>query len=124
MVYDLPLRGKRFLMAVDCWTRSSAAGRSASPETYTRGAIGMLIDLSNWGFAYGGKRVSIVQENRFERHIETGLDPRAGWSMEFGPAPTQPHSEQRLLHHPGTFELGNSPTYINALRDPNATMTT
>ena len=75
----------------------------------------------NWGFAYGRKRVNIVPGKSILSGISRqDLDPRAGL---VGNVRTRANSTPWLNNDfftiPGTFELGNSPVYLNELRDPN-----
>ncbi len=82
---------------------------------YTSGALILLnapMTYPQWGgFLYGRKKVNIVAGKAIKTGINRqDLDPR--------------DISKRWLNRdfftiPGTFELGNSPTYLNELRDPN-----
>lgn len=111
--WDLPFgKGKRFASGstmdriVGGWTITFAG-------QYTSGALILLnapYTYPQWGFLYGRKEVNIVPGKAIRTNVKrTDLDPR--------------NTNIRWLNTdfftlPGTYELGNSPTYLNELRDP------
>ncbi|MBL8191146.1 MAG: TonB-dependent receptor [Acidobacteria bacterium] len=116
MVFDLPFgKGQKFLNGNSVLDRIVGGWSVSFTGNYTSGALALLnapMTYPQWGgFLYGRKEVNINGNP-----IRTGvnrqdLDPRntsvRWWNNNF-------------FSIPGTYELGNSPTYINELRDPNA----
>ncbi len=114
---DLPFgKGKKFLSdngfldrIVGGWTVSFAGN-------YTSGALMLLnapMTYPQWGgFLYGRKEVNIIPGAPIRTGISRkDIDPR-NISTRF--------IRTDFFTIPGTFELGNAPTYLNDLRDPNA----
>lgn len=113
---DLPFgKGKKFLSGGGVVDRLVGGWTVSFAGNYTSGALILLnapLTYPNWGFAYGRKRVNIVPGAAIRTGVERkDLDPRdisKGWLTK------------NFFTIPGTFELGNSPTYLSQLRDPNA----
>ena len=81
---------------------------------YTSGALVLLnapLTYPNWGFAYGRKRVNLTGQPIRTNVSRGDLDPRNTNLRWLNPG---------LFSIPGTYELGNSPTYVNEMRDPPA----
>ena len=113
---DLPFgHGKKFLSG-NAFADKILGGWTASfAGNYTSGAL-MLLNAPNtypqWGFAYGRKRVNIVQGATIQTGIaRKDLDPRDI---------TKRWLTTNFFTIPGPFELGNAPVYLNELRDANA----
>jgi hypothetical protein len=114
-VLDLPFgRGQRFLNGNAFLDRVFGGWSVSFTGNYTSGALILLnapMTYPQWGgFLYGRKKVNLTG-----RPIRTGvdrqdLDPRnlsTRWlTTDF-------------FSIPGTYELGNSSTYLTELRDPN-----
>ncbi len=113
---DLPFgNGKKFLSGSGALDRIVGGWTISFAGNYTSGALVLLnapLTYPNWGFAYGRKRVNIVPGAAIRTGVERkDLDPRditKGWLTK------------NFFTIPGTYELGNSPTYLTQLRDPNA----
>jgi hypothetical protein len=125
-VYDLPFgSGKRFLNGGGLLDKIVGGWSISFTGNYTSGALILLnapLTYPNWGFAYGRKRVNIVPGKSILSGISRrDLDPRAGLVNGVRTrSNSTPWLNNDFFTVPGTFELGNSPTYISALRDPNA----
>jgi len=114
IAWDLPFgRGKRFASgaAMDRllggWTITFAG-------QYTSGALILLnapMTYPQWGgFLYGRKEVNIIPGKAIRTNVNrSDLDPR-NTSIRW--------LNTDFFSIPGTYELGNSPTYLNELRDP------
>ncbi len=112
--WELPFgKGKRFANGavldrlVGGWTVTFAG-------QYTSGALILLnapMTYPQWGgFLYGRKKVNIVSGKAIRTSVSRGdLDPRNTSIRWFN---------TDFFTIPGTFELGNSPTYLNELRNP------
>jgi hypothetical protein len=124
-VYDLPFgNGKKLLNGNKVLDRIVGGWSVSFTGNYTSGALILLnapLTYPNWGFAYGRKRVNIVPGKSILSGISRqDLDPRAGLVNGVrNRATSTPWLNNDFFTIPGTFELGNSPTYISALRDPN-----
>jgi hypothetical protein len=114
-VYDLPFgRGQRFLNSNGFLDRVFGGWSVSFTGNYTSGALILLnapMTYPQWGgFLYGRKKVSLTGQP-----IRTGvdrqdLDPRNLSTRMFNLG---------FFRIPGTYELGNSPTYLTQLREPN-----
>jgi hypothetical protein len=123
--YDLPFgKGHRLLGNNALLDRIFGGWTVSFTGNYTSGALILLnapLTYPNWGFAYGRKRVNIVPGKSILSGISRqDLDPRAGvvGGVRTRSAST-PWLNNDFFTVPGTFELGNSPTYLSELRDPN-----
>jgi Carboxypeptidase regulatory-like domain len=112
---DLPFgAGKKFLSSNGVLDRLVGGWTVSFVGSYASGALMLLnapMTYPQWGFAYGRKRVNIVPGAAIRTGVaRKDLDPRdisKGWLTK------------NFFTIPGTYELGNSPTYISELRDPN-----
>ncbi|PYV16123.1 MAG: hypothetical protein DMG07_08460 [Acidobacteria bacterium] len=113
--WDLPFgKGKRLLNSNALLDRFIGGWTTTFSGSYTSGALILLnapLTYPNWGFAYGRKRVSVTGQPILTGVSRGDLDPRN---------PNIKWLNTGLFSVPGTYELGNSATYLNALRDPNA----
>jgi hypothetical protein len=114
--WDMPFgKGKRFANSNAFLDRLVGGWTVTFAGQYTSGALILLnapMTYPQWGgFLYGRKEVNIVSGKAIRTNVSRGdLDPR--------------NTSIRWLNTdfftiPGTYEIGNSPTYINELRDPN-----
>lgn len=115
-VVDLPFgRGQRFLSNNAFLDRVLGGWTVSFTGNYTSGALVLLnapvLTYPNWGFAYGRKRVNLTGQSIRTNVSRSDLDPRNTNIRWLNPG---------LFSIPGTYELGNSPTYINEMRDPPA----
>ncbi len=116
LVWDVPFgKGQKFLNGNSVLDRFVGGWSVSFTGNYTSGALALLnapMTYPQWGgFLYGRKEVNI-NGNPIRTGVDRqNLDPRNNsirwWNNNF-------------FTIPGTYELGNSPTYINELRDPNA----
>ncbi|MDQ3652302.1 MAG: TonB-dependent receptor [Acidobacteriota bacterium] len=114
-VVDLPFGQGKWWLNNNAFLDRAFGGWSVSfTGNYTSGALILLnapLTYPNWGFAYGRKRVNLTGQPIRTGVARGDLDPRNPNIRWLNPA---------LFSIPGTYELGNSPTYINELRDPPA----
>lgn len=113
-VYDLPFgKGRRFLGGNAVLDRFIGGWSVSFTGSYQSGALLLLnapMTYPQWGgFLYGRKKVSLTG-----KPIQTGvsrqdLDPRNTSTRWFTPD---------FFTIPGTYEPGNSSTYLNDLRNP------
>jgi hypothetical protein len=115
-VLDLPFgKGQRFLSGNAFLDRLVGGWSVSFTGSYQSGALALLnapMTYPQWGgFLYGRKEVSLTGRPILTGINRQDLDPRditkRWWTTDF-------------FRIPGTYELGNAPTYISALRDPNA----
>ena len=115
-VVDLPFGKGQWFLNNNAFLDRIAGGWSVSfTGNYTSGALILLnapMTYPNWGgFLYGRKKVSLTGNPIRTNVSRQDLDPR--------------NTNIRWLttdfyRVPGTFELGNSSTYLSELREPNA----
>lgn len=124
---DLPFgKGKKFLGNNKVLDRFVGGWTVSFTGNYTSGALILLnapaLTYPNWGFAYGRKRVNIVPGKAIQTGISRqDLDPRAGLSGGvYDRTKSTNWFNNDFFSIPGNFELGNSPTYLTQLRNPNA----
>jgi hypothetical protein len=114
--WDLPFgNGKRFANGSGVMDRLVGGWTITFAGQYTSGALILLnapMTYPQWGgFLYGRKEVSIIPGKAIRTNVSrSDLDPR-NTSIRW--------LNTDFFRIPGTFEIGNSPTYINELRDPN-----
>lgn len=125
--YDLPFgKGKKFLNGNGLVDRIIGGWTVSFVGNYTSGALILLNAQTNtypnWGFAYGRKRVNIVPGKAIQTGISRqDLDPRKGLSGGvYDRSVATAWLNNDFYSIPGQFELGNSPTYLTQLRNPNA----
>lgn len=114
---DLPFgAGKKFLSGNGFLDRLVGGWTVSFAGNYTSGALMLLnapMTYPQWGgFLYGRKEVNIKPGAPIRTGISRqDIDPR-NINTRF--------IRTDFFTIPGTFELGNAPTYLNELRDPNA----
>jgi len=114
--WDLPFgQGKRFANGNSVVDRLIGGWTVTFAGRYTSGALILLnapMTYPQWGgFLYGRKEVNIVSGKAIRTNVNRrDLDPRNTSIRWFN---------TDFFTIPGTFEIGNSPTYLNELRDPN-----
>lgn len=115
LVWDVPLgKGKRFLNGNAVLDRIIGGWSVSFTGSYQSGALALLnapMTYPQWGgFLYGRKKVSLTGRPILTGADRQDLDPRNNsirwWTTDF-------------FRIPGTYELGNSSTYLDDLRDPN-----
>ena len=113
--WDLPFgRGKRFASSSGFMDRLVGGWTVTFAGQYSSGALVLInapMTYPQWGgFLYGRKEVNIISGKAIRTGVSrSDLDPR--------------NTSIRWLNTdfftiPGDFEIGNSPTYLNELRDP------
>ncbi len=113
--WDLPFgKGKRFAGGGGVMDRIVGGWTVTFAGQYTSGALILLnapMTYPQWGgFLYGRKKVSIIPGKAIRTNVSRqDLDPRNTSIRRFN---------TDFFTIPGTFELGNAPTYLNELRDP------
>ncbi len=124
--YDLPFgKGKKFLNSNKYMDRVIGGWTVSFVGAYSSGALILLnaqtFTYPQWGFAYGRKRVSIIPGKAIQSGIDRqDLDPRKGLAGGvFDRSVSTNWLNNDFYTIPGAFELGNSPTYLNELRNPN-----
>jgi hypothetical protein len=124
-VVDLPFgKGKKFLNNSGLLDRVFGGWTVSFTGNYTSGALILLNATNtypNYGFAYGRKRVNIVAGKAILSGVKRqDIDPRAGLiSGVRTRSSATPWLNNDFFSIPGAYELGNSPTYLSGLRDPN-----
>ncbi|MDQ3014026.1 MAG: hypothetical protein M3X11_25395, partial [Acidobacteriota bacterium] len=113
---DLPFgKGKRFADGNAFLDRLVGGWTVTFAGQYTSGALILLnapMTYPQWGgFLYGRKEVNIIPGRAIRTNVKRGdLDPRNTSIRMFN---------TDFFSIPGTYEIGNAPTYLNELRDPN-----
>jgi hypothetical protein len=114
-VVDLPFgRGQRFLNGNAFLDRVFGGWSVSFTGNYTSGALILLnapMTYPQWGgFLYGRKKVSLTGQPIRRDVSRQDLDPRNLATRMFN---------LDFFRIPGTYELGNAPTYLTDLREPN-----
>ena len=127
VAFDLPFgKGQKFLNSNGFVDRLLGGWTVSFVGNYTAGQLILLNaqtnSYPNWGFAYGRKRVNIVPGKAITTGISRqDLDPRKGLvGGVYDRSISTNWLNNDFYSIPGTFALGNSPTYLNQLRNPNA----